>query len=216
MVETKTEGEDWTGINTTPKKLYCCSKSARCVASYLLHRHGSGAEAQNILSLPEIPPLRVVLLWRSASIEHTPPPLVNEVAKRKEGDLLQSHLQQVVDISFWKQMMQSIWWWTSDVRCHQKVVWEGIYLHLCHFTIVRGHRVQQSNSVQMFGRGNRQRQNITDGFVETGVGSTTVTHRLVLVLQVILDVTHLMVHSEELLHGHSGALLDSTGGKTSI
>lgn len=45
--------------------------------------------------------------------------------------------------------------------------------------------------------------------MKTRVGSTTVAHRLIFVLQVILDVTHLMVHSEELLHGHCGALLDS-------
>lgn len=44
--------------------------------------------------------------------------------------------------------------------------------------------------------------------MKTGISSTTESHRLVLVLQVILDVPHLMVYSEELLHRHCGALLD--------
>lgn len=52
--------------------------------------------------------------------------------------------------------------------------------------------------------------------MKTGVGSTTKAHRLVLVLQVILDVPHLMVYSEELLHCHCGALLDPEEREASI
>lgn len=81
-------------------------------------------------------------------------------------------------------------------------------VYFCHFTIVRGHPVQQVNGVQMFGCGNGEGQNIANSLVKTRVGSSTVAHRLVLVLQVILDVPHLMVHSEELLHCYCGALLD--------
>lgn len=44
--------------------------------------------------------------------------------------------------------------------------------------------------------------------MKTRVGSTAEAHRLVLVLQVILDMPHLMVDSEELFHRHCGALLN--------
>lgn len=53
--------------------------------------------------------------------------------------------------------------------------------------------------------------------METRVGSATEAHWLLLVLQVILDVAHLVVYGEELLHCHRGALLDSAKGlKTNI
>lgn len=48
--------------------------------------------------------------------------------------------------------------------------------------------------------------------MKTRVGSATEAHWLVLVLQVILDVAHLVVHCEELLHRRYGALLDPTKG----
>lgn len=52
--------------------------------------------------------------------------------------------------------------------------------------------------------------------MKTGVGSATEAHWLVLVLQVILDVAHLVVYGEELLHCHRGALLDSAKGLKKI
>lgn len=83
-------------------------------------------------------------------------------------------------------------------------------IYFCHsfFTIVRSNSIQQFNGMQMFRCGNRERQNIADSLVKTGVGSATIAHRLVLVLQVILDVPHLMVYSKELLHRYCGTLLD--------
>ena len=49
---------------------------------------------------PQLPPLVVVVFRRSLSGEDGPPPLVNEVTKRQEGNLVQGHLQQEVHISF--------------------------------------------------------------------------------------------------------------------
>lgn len=49
--------------------------------------------------LPQIPPVVVVTAWGCAAIEHVPAPLVNEVAEGQEGNLLQGHLQQVVDVA---------------------------------------------------------------------------------------------------------------------
>lgn len=89
-----------------------------------------------------------------------------------------------------------------------------IYFCLSLFTNVRGHRFQQFNGLQMFGCGNGERQNIANSLVKTGVGSATVAYRLVLVLQVILDVPHLVVHSKELLHRYCGALLDPKEDET--
>lgn len=51
------------------------------------------------LTLPQIPPVVVVAAGGCAAIEHIPAPLVDEVAEGQEGDLLQGHLQQVVDVA---------------------------------------------------------------------------------------------------------------------
>ena len=48
---------------------------------------------------PELPPLVVVVVGVSLSGEDGPSPLVDEVAEREEGDLLQGHLQQEVQLS---------------------------------------------------------------------------------------------------------------------
>lgn len=66
----------------------------------------------------------------------------------------------------------------------------------------------------MFWCGNGERQNIANRLVETGVGSATEAHRLVFVLQVILNVPHLMVYSKELLHIYCRALLDPKEDET--
>lgn len=44
--------------------------------------------------------------------------------------------------------------------------------------------------------------------MEARVGSVTEGHRLVLVLQKILDVAHLMVHCDQVIHSHNSALFD--------
>ena len=48
---------------------------------------------------PKLPPLVVVVVGVSLSGEDGPSPLVDEVAEREEGDLLQGHLQQEVQLS---------------------------------------------------------------------------------------------------------------------
>lgn len=90
-------------------------------------------------------------------------------------------------------------------------IYEALLVSLYLFvplTIVICHSVQQIDGMQMFWCGNREGQDITNGLMKTRVCPTAVAHRLVFVLQVILDVTHLMMYSEELLHRHCGALLD--------
>lgn len=47
-------------------------------------------------SLPEVPPVRIILFLWDAATENTPSPLVDEVTKGQEGNLLQGHLQQVI------------------------------------------------------------------------------------------------------------------------
>lgn len=44
--------------------------------------------------------------------------------------------------------------------------------------------------------------------METRVGSITERHRLVFVLQEVLDVAHLMVHRDQVIHRHNSALFD--------
>lgn len=44
--------------------------------------------------------------------------------------------------------------------------------------------------------------------MEARVGSPSEADWLVFVLQVVLNMTHLMVHSKELLHGYYGTLLN--------
>lgn len=65
-----------------------CTPSASMHVSTLCH-----------CPLPQIPPVVVVTTGGRVAIEHVPAPLVDEVAKGQEGDLLQGHLQQVVDVA---------------------------------------------------------------------------------------------------------------------
>jgi len=93
--------------------------------------------------------------------------------------------------------------------CSMRAVSQWLGLHSFFlFTSVRGPRFQKFNGMQMLGCGDGERQNIADSLVETGVGSAAEAHRLVLVLQVILDVAHLVVNGKELLHRYCSALLD--------
>lgn len=86
---------------------------------------------------------------------------------------------------------------------------ERFYFCVHAITDVRCHRFQKINGFQMLGRRNGKGQNITDSLVKTRVGSAAEAHRLVLVLQVVLNMSHLMVYSEELFHRDCGALLNS-------
>lgn len=68
--------------------------------------------------------------------------------------------------------------------------------------------VQQADFVQMSRSGDRESQHVPDGLVEARVGTSPQGDRQVLVLQVVLHVAHLMVHSGQLLHRDPCALLD--------
>lgn len=60
----------------------------------------------------------------------------------------------------------------------------------------------------MFGRGHGQGEHIANGLMEARVGSIAEGHRLVFVLQEVLDVAHLMVHCDQVIHSHDCALFD--------
>lgn len=75
-------------------------------------------------------------------------------------------------------------------------------------TKIAFHFVQETDALEMFGCGHREGQYITDGLVETRVGSVTEGHGLVFVLQKILHMAHLMVDRDEVVHGHNRALFD--------
>lgn len=68
--------------------------------------------------------------------------------------------------------------------------------------------VQEADALQMFRRGHRQGQHVTNGLVEARVGSIAEGHGLVFVLQEVLDMAHLMVYGDQVIHGHNGALFD--------
>lgn len=75
-------------------------------------------------------------------------------------------------------------------------------------TFVVLHPVQQANALKMFRCGHRQGQNITDGLVESRVGAVTEGDGLIFILQEVLNVSHLVVYGDEVVHGHHRALLD--------
>lgn len=50
--------------------------------------------------------------------------------------------------------------------------------------------------------------------MESRVDTTTEAHRQIFTIQEIFNVAHLMMYNEELLHGHSSALLNPRGGET--
>lgn len=83
-------------------------------------------------------------------------------------------------------------------------------------TCVLGGTAEETNFLEVAGRGDRQGHDIADGLMEARVGPAAEGDGLVLVLQVVLDVAHLVVHCEQLLHGHRCALLDPDKRKQSI
>ncbi len=82
----------------------------------------------------------------------------------------------------------------------------------CTFIVL--HIVQQANALEMFRCGNGQGQYVTDGLVESRVGAVAERDVLILILQEVLNVAHLMVHGDEVIHGHHRALLDPWDGKS--
>lgn len=80
--------------------------------------------------------------------------------------------------------------------------------HLSPTSII-SHLIQKANGVEMFRCGHRKRQHVPYGLMEARIGSSPEADRLVFILEVILDMAHLMMHGEKLLHSHSGALFDS-------
>lgn len=80
--------------------------------------------------------------------------------------------------------------------------------HDWSLTVVGLNFVQEIDALQMFGCGHRQGEYIANGLVEARVGSIAEGHWLVFVLQEVLDMAHLMVHRDQVIHSHNSALLD--------
>lgn len=157
--------------------------------------------------LPEVPPICIVTFNRCLSTKHTPAPLINKVSKRKEGNLFQSHFQQVVDVTLYGISN------TSSVYQRFTLYCKYHFEHLSLTSII-GQLFQKANGVQMFRCGHRKRQHIPYSLMEARIGSSPEADRLVFILEVIFHVAHLMMHGEKLLHGHSSALFDSKQNPT--
>ena len=80
-------------------------------------------------------------------------------------------------------------------------------------TWVVGQVAEQADLPQVLWGGDGEGQHVPDGLVEARVGAPSEADGLVLVLQVVLDVAHLVVHGEKLLHGYCGTLFDPGHGK---
>lgn len=52
--------------------------------------------------LPEVPPVLVVFSLSRVPTEHAPSPLVNQITKRKESDLSESHGHQEIQVTLCK------------------------------------------------------------------------------------------------------------------
>ena len=89
-------------------------------------------------------------------------------------------------------------------------VWAG---PSCPHTRVIDNVVQQAEVVQVCRSGDGERQHIPDGLVEARVGTLAQGDGLVFVLQVVLNVAHLVVHCGQLVHRDPCALLDPGAGR---
>lgn len=69
--------------------------------------------------------------------------------------------------------------------------------------------VQQIYLLQMLGRRYRQWENITNSFMETRIGASSINKWQMLILQEVLNVSQLMVHGKQLALSHLSALLDA-------
>ena len=72
---------------------------------------------------PEVPPLLVVFGGGDAAVKHLPPPLVHEVAKRQEGNLVQGDAHEEVDVALCRG------------RSHMYVKWQCVRLRPSTFRI---------------------------------------------------------------------------------
>lgn len=61
---------------------------------------------------------------------------------------------------------------------------------------------------QVTGRGRAERYNIADSFVESRICTLLVNSGLILVLQIILDVAHLVMRSQQIFHVDPRALFN--------
>lgn len=68
--------------------------------------------------------------------------------------------------------------------------------------------LQQTDLLEVAGRGRAERDDVADRLVKTGICAFLVHSGLILVLQIVLDVTHLMVRRQQILHVDTRALLD--------
>lgn len=73
-------------------------------------------------------------------------------------------------------------------------------------TVVVVNFVQEADALQMLGCGHRQGQYIANGLMEARVSSITEGHRLVFVLQEVLNMAHLMMYRDQVIHSDNSAL----------
>lgn len=83
----------------------------------------------------------------------------------------------------------------------------------CTITVIIGDVVEEPKSLEVSRRLNREPYDVPNGFVECRVRSVPEQVRLLRVLQVILNVGHLVVYGQEVLHCHFRALFDSSETK---
>lgn len=86
-----------------------------------------------------------------------------------------------------------------------------VVLHVAHL-VVGGDEVAVGHPGALLDPGDTSRS----AFRLTWVGTFAVRARLVLVLQEVLNVAHLVVRHQQLLHVHLGALLDPAEGHGSV
>lgn len=75
--------------------------------------------------------------------------------------------------------------------------------------LVQSSIVGETNALQMLGGHDRQRDDITDSLMETRIRCATENSRLLLVLQVVLDVAQLVVHHVQIVSVQFGAHFDA-------
>ena len=92
--------------------------------------------------------------------------------------------------------------------CAPLVVICQCYLHQKRTVIISEVSSQETQALQVFGRRSREGHDFSNSLVETLVGSVPQEVGQVTVSHLVLVVTHLMVHCEEVVHVDLGAHFD--------
>lgn len=165
-----------------------------------------------------VPPVSVPFVRSRFPTVNVPSPRVHQIGPRKERDLLQHLTIQIIEILLRVRLI--IGKQSNSLKFSITVNKEEFLFYDIHPTLYSDAltvltyiqctytRFNNLFYLQVLRRRHRQRHCIADSFVESWIGAFPECDRLNGVLQIILDVPHLVMNRNQIIHIHRRAHLD--------